>query len=129
MRYNCGMSDPSDTADISAAWHPRTAPTLVDIELMAHDAFAKLPENFRALCEGLIIHVDDYASDEVLDDMEIDSELDLMGLFQGVGLPFRSESTSRRHAEHDLALSHSNVGLLGRARGNARLGHYACSGA
>ena len=45
------------------------------------------------MCEGLIIHVDDYASEEVLDDMEIDNELDLMGLFQGVGLPFRSEST------------------------------------
>ena len=86
------MPDSSDTADISAAWHPRTAPTLADIEVMAHDAFAKLPENFRALCEGLIIQVDDYASEEVLDEMEIDNELDLMGLFQGVGLPFRSES-------------------------------------
>jgi predicted Zn-dependent protease with MMP-like domain len=94
LRYNSGMSEPSDTADISASWHPRTAPTLADIEVMAHEALAKLPENFRALCEGLIVHVDDYASEEVLDDMEIDNELDLMGLFQGVGLPFRSESTS-----------------------------------
>ena len=32
------------------------------------------------------------ATDEVLDAMGIQSELDLMGLFQGVGLPFQSES-------------------------------------
>ena len=88
------MSNLSDTADSAGQWHPRTAPTLADIEVMAHDALAKLPENFRALCEGLIIQVDDYASEEVLDDMEIDNEIDLMGLFQGVGLPFRSGSTS-----------------------------------
>lgn len=68
------------------------APSLADIEALAAEAFARLPKTFRALCEGLIIHVDDYASDEVLDDMDIESELDLMGLFQGVGLPQRSES-------------------------------------
>ena len=39
-----------------------------------------------------MIHVEDTATDEVLDTMGIQSELDLMGLFQGVGLPFRSES-------------------------------------
>ena len=59
---------------------------------MAIKAFASLPETFRVLCEDLVIHVDDYATEEVLDDMEIESEFDLMGLFQGVGLPFRSES-------------------------------------
>ena len=39
-----------------------------------------------------MVHVEDYATDEVLDAMGIQSELDLMGLFQGVGLPFQSES-------------------------------------
>ena len=68
------------------------APSLADIQTMATEAFARLPETFRALCEGLVIHVDDYATEEVLDEMEIESEFDLMGLFQGVGLPFRSES-------------------------------------
>ena len=72
----------------AADWLSRTAPNLADIEIIAHDAFAKLPDEFRALCEGLIIHVDDFATDEVLDDMEIESPLDLMGLFQGVGCRF-----------------------------------------
>jgi len=40
----------------------------------------------------LVIQVEDFAPDEVLDDLGLESEFDLMGLFQGVGLPFRSES-------------------------------------
>jgi len=52
----------------------------------------RLPAHFRARCEGVVLHIEDYATDEVLDAMGIQSELDLMGLFQGVGLPFQSES-------------------------------------
>ena len=63
---------------------------------MATEAFARLPETFRALCDDLVFHVEDYATGEVLDEMEIESELDLMGLFQGVGLPFKSESAPQQ---------------------------------
>jgi predicted Zn-dependent protease with MMP-like domain len=44
------------------------------------------------LCADLVIQVDDFPRDEVLDEMGAESEFDLLGLFQGVGLPFRSES-------------------------------------
>jgi predicted Zn-dependent protease with MMP-like domain len=71
-------------------WTSAKAPSLAELETMAQDTFAQLPENFRALCEGLVIHVDDFPTDEVLDAMGADSEFDLLGLFQGVGLPFRS---------------------------------------
>ena len=54
------------------------------------EAFRRLPTNFRALCEDLVIRVDDFPTDEVLDEMEAESEFDLLGLFQGVGLPFRA---------------------------------------
>jgi predicted Zn-dependent protease with MMP-like domain len=52
-----------------------------------------LPRRFRDLCADIIIQVDDFPSDEVLDQMGAETEFDLLGLFQGVGLPFRSEST------------------------------------
>ena len=55
---------------------------LAEIEAMAHEVFAGLPAHFRALCEGLIIHVEDFPTDEVLDQMEAASEFDLLGLFQ-----------------------------------------------
>jgi predicted Zn-dependent protease with MMP-like domain len=51
-----------------------------------------LPQKFRTLCEDLVIRIEDFATDEVLDDMDIDHPFDLLGLFQGVGLPFRAES-------------------------------------
>ncbi len=41
-----------------------------------------------------MIHVDDFPTDEVLDELGAETEFDLLGLFQGVGLPFRSESAS-----------------------------------
>ena len=68
------------------------APSLADLEALAASAYARLPERFRGLCEGLIIRVEDFPTDEVLDRMDAHSEFDLLGLFQGVGLPFRSES-------------------------------------
>ena len=74
------------------AWRPLKAPSLVEFEVIATEAFRRLPTKFLARCEGVVVHVEDYATEEVLDSMGIESELDLMGLFQGVGLPFRSES-------------------------------------
>ena len=62
------------------------------MEAMAHAEFERLPQAFRKLCEGLVIRVDDFATDEVLDQMGIENEFDLLGLFQGVGLPFQSHS-------------------------------------
>ena len=59
---------------------------------MAVEAFRRLPDNFRALCADLVIQIDDFATDEVLDHLGARSEFDVLGLFQGVGLPFRSES-------------------------------------
>ena len=81
----------SDDAD-PLAWRPRKAPSLAELEVLASEVYARLPEKFRALCEGVIIRVEDFPSDEVLDEMGLESEFDLLGLFQGVGLPFRSES-------------------------------------
>jgi predicted Zn-dependent protease with MMP-like domain len=76
------------------AWRSIKAPSLAEFSALADDVFRRLPERFRALCEGLVIQVEDFPTDEVLDDMEAESEFDLMGLFQGVGLPFRSEGVS-----------------------------------
>ena len=74
------------------SWRPLKAPSLAEFETIAVEAYRRLPEHFRARCEGVVIRIEDYATDEVLDAMSIQSELDLMGLFQGVGLPFQSES-------------------------------------
>jgi predicted Zn-dependent protease with MMP-like domain len=102
-------------------WHQAKAPDLVEMEEMAHAMLALLPEEFRKLCEGVIIRVDDFPADEVLEELQAETEFDLLGLFQGVGLPFQSHDVSgqmpnmiwlyRRPildywAEHDETLGH-----------------------
>jgi predicted Zn-dependent protease with MMP-like domain len=63
-----------------------SAPTLADIEALADAAFAGLPEEFRNLCDGLVIRVDDFPDEETLTQMECETEFDLLGLFRGRGL-------------------------------------------
>lgn len=67
------------------AWRDREAPSLADFEELAREAFARLPETFRRLCEGVVIRVEDFPTDEVLDAMEAETPFDLLGLFQGIG--------------------------------------------
>jgi predicted Zn-dependent protease with MMP-like domain len=77
-------------------WTSAKAPSLVDMEVMAHHVFAHLPKSFRHLCEGIVIRVEDFPTDEVLDEMGLESEFDLLGLFQGIGLPRQSTSDIAR---------------------------------
>ena len=84
------MTDAPSTDPL--AWSSRKAPSLDELELLAEAAFRRLPAGFRAQCEGLVIRVADFPTDEVLDELGAQSEFDLLGLFQGIGLPFRSES-------------------------------------
>ena len=74
------------------AWSKLKAPSLAEMEVIAEDAYRRLPDRFRRLCEGLVIQVDDFPTEEVLEAMKAETEFDLLGLFQGVGLPFRSEA-------------------------------------
>src|SRR3979411_1695911 len=77
-------------------WRTAKAPSLAEMETMAHEIFERLPRTFRNLCQGLIIRVDDFPTEEVLDQMNAYSEFALLGLFQGVGLPFRSNDDIAR---------------------------------
>jgi predicted Zn-dependent protease with MMP-like domain len=86
LGYNTDMTGQFDR------WHGLSAPSLADIEALAEAAFARLPAHFRALCEGLVIRIDDFPSEEVQEQMNAATEFDLLGLFQGVGLPFLSGS-------------------------------------
>jgi predicted Zn-dependent protease with MMP-like domain len=70
----------------TADWSRLAAPSLADFERMAEAAYAGLPATFRALCEGLVIRIEDFAEDEVLDHLGAESEFDVLGLFRGRGL-------------------------------------------
>ena len=84
------MTAPSDI------FRPLKAPTLVEFEVMAIEAFRRLPQTFRGLCADLVIRIEDFPTDEVLDHMGAKTEFDLLGLFQGVGLPHQSHGDIAR---------------------------------
>ena len=81
-----------DNASSPIAWRTAKAPSLAEFETLAVEIFRNLPKQFRDLCTDVVIQVDDFPTDDVLEAMRAETEFDLLGLFQGVGLPFRSES-------------------------------------
>lgn len=59
------------------------APSADDIERMARNAMAALPEIFRAQLGDVVLRVEDYADDETLAALGIEHPLDLSGLYHG----------------------------------------------
>lgn len=83
-------------------WSEQIAPSLDDVEAIARDAFAGLPAKFRALVEGIAFVVQDFPDEETIRDLDLESEFDLLGLFQGSDLAARR--ANRGSAEPTLIL-------------------------
>ena len=75
------MTEPTPTD-----WANLQAPSLADLDALAHEAYERLPDAFRRLCEGVVIKVDDFPDDETMREMECETAFDLLGLFRGIGL-------------------------------------------
>src|SRR5688572_5320041 len=71
-------------------WHGVKAPSLAEFERLAAAAWERLPQEFRGMCQGVVIRIEDFAPDEILKDLDIESPFDLMGLYQGVSLDRKS---------------------------------------
>jgi predicted Zn-dependent protease with MMP-like domain len=71
-------------------WAKREAPSLAELEILADAAYRRLPDAFRQLIGDVIVRIEDFPTDEVLDSMGIDSPFDLLGLYTGVDLARKS---------------------------------------
>jgi predicted Zn-dependent protease with MMP-like domain len=71
-------------------WPSAQAPSLAEFESIADAAFKRLPPRFRDLCKEVVIGVEDFPTDDVLNSMGIDSPFDLLGLYHGVDLARQS---------------------------------------
>jgi len=67
-------------------WSIQQAPSLADFERLADSAYAALPAEFRALTGGVVFRVEEFPDDEVIKELGAESEFDILGLFQGLGL-------------------------------------------
>jgi predicted Zn-dependent protease with MMP-like domain len=67
------------------------APDAAEIERLAEAAIARMPEEFRRHLAGVVLRVDDFAEEEVLDQLGIEDPFDLSGLY--TGRPIREQSS------------------------------------
>ena len=59
------------------------APDAAAIERLADAAIARLPEGFRRHLGNVVLRIEDFADDEVLDSMGIEDPFELSGLYSG----------------------------------------------
>ena len=71
-------------------WSDAQAPTLEEFEALASQAFLKLPAEFRRLCEGIAMRVEDFPDEELCLEMGLEDPFELTGLYQGVDLTQKS---------------------------------------
>ncbi|MFN0218982.1 MAG: metallopeptidase family protein [Hyphomicrobium sp.] len=102
-------------------WQTAAAPSLADFEALAQSAWERLPATFRQVAGDLIIRVEDFAADEVLDELEIDDPYDLTGLYQGVNLQKQSVLDAPR--DPDMVFLYRRAILDEWASGGEDLGH------
>jgi predicted Zn-dependent protease with MMP-like domain len=72
------------------------APGAAEIERLAEAAIERMPAHFRRHLEGVVLRVDDWAEDAVLDELGIDDALDLTGLYTGRPMGEQSSMDSGR---------------------------------
>jgi predicted Zn-dependent protease with MMP-like domain len=71
-------------------------PSLDDFERLARSAWAALPESFRTLAGDVVFRIEDFADDEILDEMHIEDPFELSGLYLGVDLTRQSVTDPSR---------------------------------
>ena len=72
-----------------SGWSDQAAPSLDEITAMAEAAFAALPAVFRRMTGDVVFHVQDFADEQVLADLEIEDPFDLTGLYSGAHVGLR----------------------------------------
>jgi predicted Zn-dependent protease with MMP-like domain len=71
--------------------HP---PSAEEIEAIARDALSRLPDPFASHLRDVVLQVDEYADDALLEELGIEHPLDLTGVYEGIPISQRSVETS-----------------------------------
>ena len=80
-------------------WRDELAPDIAVFQSIAAAAWERLPGQFRHMCRDLVIRVEDFPTDDVLDDLDLESPFELLGLYQGVSLDKQSVSDHPREPD------------------------------
>ena len=68
------------------------APSLALIEQLAREAIATLPDPWRGPATQVVLRVEDFPEDEILESMDLQDPFELTGLYEGTPLTEKSVS-------------------------------------
>ncbi len=71
-------------------WTDATPPDLANFEALALAAQEALPDAYREAARGVVLRVEDFASDDLLAEMGMESPYELTGLYDGIPLTEKS---------------------------------------
>ncbi|MCB6178220.1 metallopeptidase family protein [Rhodobacter sp. Har01] len=75
------------------------APSLDLIETLAREAVATLPEPWRGPATQVVLRVEDFPSDDILQAMDLEDPFDLTGLYEGTPLTEKSVADQPTHPD------------------------------
>ncbi len=67
-------------------------PSVDDIEGLAREAMAGIPPELRQYAKDVLVRVEDFPDDETMEEMDLESPFDLLGLYRGVALTERASN-------------------------------------
>jgi predicted Zn-dependent protease with MMP-like domain len=70
------------------------APSIADFEALAQGAVERLPDLFRNHLRSVLLRVEDFPDADVIAEMELESEWDLLGLYQGRHVGMKGDEPS-----------------------------------
>jgi len=71
-------------------WLGRAAPDLETIEIMARSTLANLPAPFAGPAQTVLIRIEDFAPEEILEEMNVEDPFELTGLYDGIPMTEKS---------------------------------------
>ena len=65
-------------------------PSIETMEQIAQSQLKSLPDEFSRFVQDLIVRVDDFPDDETMEELDLENEFELLGLYRGVALNDKS---------------------------------------
>lgn len=75
------------------------APDASLIEQLARDAAATLPEQFRMAAAAVLLRIEDFPLDDMLDELNVEDPFELTGLYDGIPLTEKSFSAPQQRPD------------------------------
>jgi len=69
-------------------------PDLAEIYALAYQTLNRLPFRFHEYTRNILVRVENFADQDVLDGLKLSDKYDLLGLYQGIPIPLKKSNDS-----------------------------------